>query len=66
VLSSEGSERPFTFAHELVPQTLLWPISCFTQTVAGIATAVARRWEAAEGHFQIALRHAESSPDRLD
>jgi hypothetical protein len=37
--------------------SLLWPISRFTQTIAGIAAAAVRQWEAAEGHFQIALQH---------
>jgi hypothetical protein len=32
----------------------LWPISGFTQTIAGIAAAAARQWEAAEDHFQSA------------
>jgi hypothetical protein len=44
----------------------LWPISRFTQTTAGIAAAAARQWEAAEGHFQIALQQVESFPDRLE
>jgi tetratricopeptide (TPR) repeat protein len=45
---------------------LLWPISRFTQTIAGIAATAARQWEAAEEHFQIALQQAESFPDRLE
>jgi hypothetical protein len=45
---------------------VLWSISRFTQTIAGIAAAAARQWEAAEGHFRIALQHAESFPDRLE
>jgi tetratricopeptide (TPR) repeat protein len=45
---------------------VLWPISRFTQTIAGIAAGAARQWEAAEGHFQIALQQAESFPDRLE
>jgi tetratricopeptide (TPR) repeat protein len=45
---------------------VLWPISRFTQTIAGIAAAAARQWEAAEGHFKIALQQAESFPDRLE
>ena len=44
----------------------LWPISRFTQTIAGIAAAAARQWEAAEDHFQIALQQAESFPHRLE
>ena len=38
----------------------------FTQTIAGIAAAAASRWEAAEDHFQIAMRQAESLPYRLE
>jgi len=45
---------------------VLWPISRFTQTTAGIAAAAARQWEAAEEHFQIALQQAESFPDVLE
>ena len=45
---------------------VLWPISRFTQTIAGIAAAAARQWEAAEDHFQIAMQQAESFPDRLE
>jgi tetratricopeptide (TPR) repeat protein len=45
---------------------VIWPIFRFTQTIAGIAAAAARRWEAAEDHFQVALRQAESIPHRLE
>ena len=45
---------------------MLWPIFRFTQTIAGIAAAAARQWEAAEDHFQTALRQAESIPHRLE
>jgi tetratricopeptide (TPR) repeat protein len=44
----------------------LWPIFRFSNTVAGIAAAAASQWEAAEDHFQIALRQAESVPHRLE
>jgi hypothetical protein len=44
----------------------LWHISRFTQTIAGVAAAAARQWEAAVEHFQIALRHAESFPNVLE
>ena len=44
----------------------LWPIHRLTRTIAGVAAAAARQWEAAEGHFRIALQHAESFPDRLE
>jgi hypothetical protein len=44
----------------------LWPIFRFSQTIAGIAAGSARQWKAAEEHFQIALRQAESIPHRLE
>jgi hypothetical protein len=44
----------------------LWPISRFTQTVAGIAAAAAHQWDAAEEHFAIASQHAEAFPHRLE
>ena len=45
---------------------VLWPISRFTHTVAGVAAAVAHEWEAAEGHFQIAIKQAEDFPNLLE
>jgi tetratricopeptide (TPR) repeat protein len=45
---------------------VLWSISRFTQTIAGMAAAAARQWQAAEEHFQIALQQAESSPNVLE
>ena len=44
----------------------LWPFLHFTQTIAAIAAAAARQWEATEEHFQIAQRHAESFPNVLE
>jgi hypothetical protein len=44
----------------------LWPVSRFTQTIAGVAAAAARKWKAAEEHFQIAMQQAESFPNRLE
>jgi predicted ATPase len=44
----------------------LWPISRFTQTIAGIAAASAHEWKAAEDHFEGALRQAESFPSHLE
>ena len=44
----------------------LSPIFRFTQTVAGIAAAAARQWEAAEEHFQIAMQQAQSFPSVLE
>jgi hypothetical protein len=34
----------------------------FSQTIAGIAAAAAHNWQAAEGHFQVAMQQAESFP----
>jgi hypothetical protein len=45
---------------------VLWPIFRFTQTVLGIGSAAARRWEAAETHFQTALQQAETIPHLLE
>ena len=58
----------YPLARELVGTgaVVLWPISRFTQTIAGIAAAAARQWEAAEDHFQIAMQQAESFPHRLE
>ena len=44
----------------------IWPISRFTQTIAGLAAAGAHEWKAAEDHFQLAMNQAESFPDRLE
>ncbi len=44
----------------------LWPIFRLTQTIAGIAAAAARQWEAAEDHFRIAMQQAEAFPQRLE
>ena len=44
----------------------LWPMFRTTNTIAGIAAASARQWEAAEEHFQTAMRRAESFPVRLE
>jgi tetratricopeptide (TPR) repeat protein len=58
----------YPLARELIDigAIVLWPIFRFTRTVAGIAAAAARQWEAAEDHFQIAMRQAESFPHRLE
>jgi hypothetical protein len=45
---------------------VIWPLSRFTHTIAGLAAGAARQWEAAEDHFQIALQQAESLPQRLE
>jgi hypothetical protein len=44
----------------------LWPSARLTQTIAGIAAAAARQWEAAEEHFQIAMQQAKSFPNVLE
>jgi tetratricopeptide (TPR) repeat protein len=58
----------YPFVCELVDTgaVLLWPISRFTHTIAGIAATAARQWEAAEEHFQMAMQQAESFPYRLE
>jgi hypothetical protein len=60
--------RFYPLARELVDTAavVLWPNFRFTQTIAGVAAAAARLWEAAEEHFQIAMRHAESFPNLLE
>jgi tetratricopeptide (TPR) repeat protein len=45
---------------------VLWSICRFTQTIAGIAAAAARQWQAAEYHFRIATEQAESFPNLLE
>jgi hypothetical protein len=58
----------FPLVRELIDTgaVALWPIHRFTHTIAGVAAAGARQWEAAEGHFRTALQHAESFPDLLE
>ena len=64
--SQAGQLYPLT--RELIDTgaVALWPISRFTQTIAGVAAAAARDFDAAENHFQIAMRQAESFPHRLE
>jgi hypothetical protein len=45
---------------------VLWPISRLTHTIAGVAAAAARQWDAAEEHFQMAMQQAEFLPNRLE
>jgi hypothetical protein len=45
---------------------VLWPISRFTHTIAGIGAAAAHQWDAAEEHFHIALQQAGSFPQILE
>jgi tetratricopeptide (TPR) repeat protein len=58
----------YPLARELIDTgaVALWPISRFTQTIAGVAAAAAHEWKAAEDHFQIAMQRAESFPQRLE
>jgi hypothetical protein len=70
VMLSEQSRAAqlYPLARELIGTgaVALWLNFRFTQTIAGIAAAAARQWEAAEGHFHIALQQAESFPHRLE
>ncbi len=70
VILGENSQagQLYPLARELVDTgaVVLWPIFRFTHTVAGMAAAAARQWEAAEDHFQTALKQAESVPHRLE
>jgi tetratricopeptide (TPR) repeat protein len=58
----------YPLARELVDTgaVVLWPIFRFTQTIAGVAAAAARQWQAAEEHFQIATQQAKSFPNLLE
>jgi tetratricopeptide (TPR) repeat protein len=67
---SEKSEagQLYPLVRELIDTgtVLIWPIFRFTQTIAGMAAAAARQWEAAEDHFNTALQQAESIPHHLE
>jgi tetratricopeptide (TPR) repeat protein len=41
-------------------------ITRFPQSAAGIAATAARKWDAAENHFQIAMQQAESYPNVVE
>jgi hypothetical protein len=58
----------YPMARELIDTgaIAIWPISRFTQTIAGLAAAGAHQWKAAEDHFQHAMKQAASFPDRLE
>ncbi len=62
------AEELYPLVGELVDTgaVALWPIFRFTHTIAGVAAAAARQWQAAEDHFGIALQHAEAFPQRLE
>jgi tetratricopeptide (TPR) repeat protein len=70
VILGENSQAAqlYPLARELVDTgaVVLWPIFRFPQTIAGMAAAAARQWEAAEAHFRTALKQAESVPHRLE
>jgi hypothetical protein len=58
----------YPLARELISTgaVTVWPTSRLTQTIAGVAAAAARQWDAAQEHFQIAMQQAESLPNRLE
>jgi hypothetical protein len=69
MLGEQSRARSFyPLARELIGTgaVVLWPIFRFTHTIAGVAAAAARQWEAAEEHFQVAMQHAESFPNLLE
>ena len=65
--SSRAAEL-YPLARELISTgaVTVWPILRLTQTIAGVAAAAARQWDAAQEHFQIAMQQAESFPNRLE
>jgi tetratricopeptide (TPR) repeat protein len=58
----------YPLARELIDTgaVVLWPIFRFPHSIAGVAAAAARQWDAAIGHFQIAMQQARSFPDILE
>jgi tetratricopeptide (TPR) repeat protein len=69
MLGEEGqSAELYPLTRELMDTgaVLLWPIARFTQTLAGLAASAAHQYEAAEEHFQIAMRQAEAFPHQLE
>jgi hypothetical protein len=58
----------YPLARELIGTgaVVLWPIFRMTHTIAGVAAAAARQWDAAEEHFQMAMQQAGSFPYRLE
>jgi predicted ATPase len=64
--SQAGQLYPLAREFVSTGAVVLLPFCRFTQTVAGIAAAAARHWEAAEEHFQIAMQQAESYPYLLE
>lgn len=64
--SQAGQLYPLAREFVSTGAVVLLPFCRFTQTIAGIAAAAARHWEAAEEHFQIAMHQAESYPYFLE
>jgi hypothetical protein len=58
----------YPLSRELVDTgaVLLWPISRFTQTIAGLAASAAHQYETAQEHFGLAMRQAQSFPHLLE
>ena len=58
----------YPLARELIDigALAIFPIFRFTHTIAGVAAAAARRWEAAGQHFETAMQQAESFPNLLE
>ena len=70
VILGEQSQAALLYplARELIGTgaVVFWPIPRFTHTIAGIAAAAGRNWEAAEDHYRIAMQQAEAFPQRLE
>ena len=65
--SQAGQLYPLAQRVRWAPDPWCFGRSCrFTHTIAGVAAAAARQWDAAEEHFQIAMQQAESFPNRLE
>ncbi|HEY2124608.1 MAG TPA: AAA family ATPase, partial [Chthoniobacterales bacterium] len=58
----------YQMTHELLATgaVALWPVSRLTHTIAALAACAAHQYEAAEEHFQISMRQAESFPHLLE
>jgi tetratricopeptide (TPR) repeat protein len=64
--SQAGQLYPLVCELVGIGAVVLLPISRFAHTIAGVGAAAAGQWEAAEGHFQIAMQQAESFPNVLE
>jgi hypothetical protein len=63
--------KTWLVAPEIDPVFVNWSDSSLgdprlTQTIASVAAAAVREWEAAEEHFQMAMQQVESLPFRLE